>query len=114
MTSRTRRYPGRRPSVLPETRSGAAFLGIIIIGLCAMIGDDIAVYASRSGHKLLLGFAVLTLWVAGLSSTAAIWLRAYRISRIPAPGYCQTCGYNLTGNVSGICPECGTGIVKTG
>ena len=24
------------------------------------------------------------------------------------PGHCQVCGYNLTGNVSGICPECGT------
>ena len=23
---------------------------------------------------------------------------------------CHTCGYNLTGNVSGICPECGTPI----
>ncbi len=23
---------------------------------------------------------------------------------------CQACGYNLTGNVSGICPECGTAI----
>jgi hypothetical protein len=26
------------------------------------------------------------------------------------PGICLTCGYNLTGNVSGRCPECGTGI----
>ena len=23
------------------------------------------------------------------------------------PGHCQTCGYSLTGNVSGRCPECG-------
>lgn len=23
------------------------------------------------------------------------------------PGYCQNCGYDLTGNVSGRCPECG-------
>ena len=22
-------------------------------------------------------------------------------------GLCATCGYNLTGNVSGVCPECG-------
>ncbi|UCG15461.1 MAG: hypothetical protein JSV19_09200 [Phycisphaerales bacterium] len=22
-------------------------------------------------------------------------------------GHCQSCGYNLTGNVSGVCPECG-------
>ncbi len=24
--------------------------------------------------------------------------------------HCLTCGYNLTGNVSGICPECGSEI----
>lgn len=25
----------------------------------------------------------------------------------PMPGHCACCGYNLTGNVSGHCPECG-------
>jgi hypothetical protein len=24
-----------------------------------------------------------------------------------SPGCCETCGYDLTGNVSGVCPECG-------
>ncbi len=24
------------------------------------------------------------------------------------PGTCRTCGYNLTGNTTGICPECGS------
>jgi hypothetical protein len=23
---------------------------------------------------------------------------------------CMVCGYNLTGNTSGVCPECGTAI----
>lgn len=26
------------------------------------------------------------------------------------PGQCQECGYDLTGNVSGVCPECGKGM----
>ena len=26
------------------------------------------------------------------------------------PGVCQNCTYDLTGNVSGVCPECGTKI----
>jgi predicted Zn-ribbon and HTH transcriptional regulator len=30
--------------------------------------------------------------------------RRYRLTH----GLCLTCGYNLTGNVSGRCPECGT------
>jgi hypothetical protein len=39
--------------------------------------------------------------------TAVLWWRDRR--RIP-PGHCAHCGYNLSGNVSGICPECGTKI----
>jgi hypothetical protein len=37
--------------------------------------------------------------------TAVLWYVDRR--RIP-PGHCRKCGYNLTGNVSGRCPECGT------
>ncbi len=37
-----------------------------------------------------------------LIPTFLIW----RKDRIPE-GHCQNCGYNLTGNVSGKCPECG-------
>ena len=43
--------------------------------------------------------------------TALLWWRDRR--RFP-PGYCQHCGYNLTGNVSGRCPECGTTISLDG
>jgi Flp pilus assembly protein TadB len=27
-----------------------------------------------------------------------------------AAGLCPSCGYDLTGNVSGVCPECGTPV----
>jgi hypothetical protein len=36
--------------------------------------------------------------------TAYLWYRDRR--RFPR-GHCQLCGYDLTGNVSGVCPECG-------
>jgi len=51
------------------------------------IGFSVARYATP-----LIIFGLLTRWWAP--------------ERIP-PGHCQTCGYNLTGNVSGVCPECG-------
>jgi len=35
-------------------------------------------------------------------------LRRYRRRR--KRGLCVRCGYNLTGNVSGVCPECGTPV----
>lgn len=38
--------------------------------------------------------------------TAFLW---YGDRYIP-PGHCQKCGYDLTGNTSGVCPECGERI----
>ena len=32
--------------------------------------------------------------------------------RRPVPGHCK-CGYNLTGNISGRCPECGEHVRRT-
>jgi len=40
--------------------------------------------------------------------TALLW---WRDRRYPA-GHCRNCGYDLTGNVSGVCPECGTPIKR--
>ena len=39
--------------------------------------------------------------------TALLWHRDRKPKRYP-PGHCKTCGYDLTGNESGTCPECGT------
>lgn len=36
--------------------------------------------------------------------------RAYRESRTRGAGLCVNCDYDLTGNVSSTCPECGTKI----
>ena len=38
--------------------------------------------------------------------TAILWWR----DRRPKAGFCKVCKYDLTGNVSGICPECGTAV----
>lgn len=38
-------------------------------------------------------------------------LLAWRLRRPPPPGHCRTCGYDLTGNVTGMCSECGSEIV---
>jgi hypothetical protein len=39
-------------------------------------------------------------------------LRSVIRSRLHRPGCCRTCGYSLTGNTSGVCPECGTPVPK--
>ena len=73
--------------------------------------------------SIVVGTTVLSLlfvpkWAFEISC-AALWfalllflwndptlLARYRQSR----GHCPHCGYDLTGNVSGICTECGTAI----
>jgi hypothetical protein len=52
---------------------------------------------------------VLPMWVVGsaLAGVAALLLWLERRAR-PRKGGCDVCGYDLTGNTSGICPECGT------
>ena len=37
-------------------------------------------------------------------------LLAWRSSRKYRPGYCRKCSYDLYGNESGVCPECGTKV----
>jgi len=41
-------------------------------------------------------------------------LSALAVATIPAPPFhCASCGYDLTANASGICPECGTALKPT-
>ena len=47
--------------------------------------------------------------VALIVPSLILWLV---VPRPPPPGFCQSCGYNLTGNVSGRCPECGTKVKR--
>ena len=49
---------------------------------------------------LTLTFAVLP----------AIWLFKWNRRRKLGPNACPACGYDLTGNESGVCPECGVGL----
>lgn len=42
--------------------------------------------------------------------TAAFWRFDRIVAREPNSGYCAHCGYDLTDNTSGVCPECGESI----
>jgi len=59
----------------------------------------------RFGHSSIV---FVPYWVLLIpTALATLWL--WRWDRRPKSG-CVNCGYNLTGNVSGVCPECGTAI----
>ncbi len=47
-------------------------------------------------------------WGDGWARTQVIWLKhKHKLPFSPDELCCRTCGYDLTGNVSGRCPECG-------
>ena len=75
-------------------------------------GFDVGGFA-YGGHRgpngSLYNLAVPHWFVAAvlLAPPAACAASAWRGRRRRKPGRCRSCGYDLTGNVSGVCPECG-------
>ncbi len=64
---------------------------------------------------LTIEFPIWFVFLAFLAYPAMAFLRGpvrrwRRRSRPLAVGFCAKCSYNLTGNTSGVCPECGTPI----
>ncbi|MCO6438475.1 MAG: hypothetical protein J5J06_15400 [Phycisphaerae bacterium] len=61
-------------------------------------------YSSRSVYAPV--WFVLAVGLLPLLLPVALEIRRRRIP----PGHCRKCRYDLTGNTSGVCPECGTPI----
>ncbi len=57
---------------------------------------------AKFGHTVFLASGWPCLLVASLSLFLIFKSKGY------PRGHCQACGYNLTNNTSGTCPECGT------
>ena len=64
------------------------------------------VYVPHSRVLLLASSVVAPVsLVLGLGPWFVRWMRERWLT---PPGHCPKCGYNLEGNVTGVCPECGT------
>ena len=57
-------------------------------------------------------FIIIPVWFSLIATALPTAYLFYR-DRRPPRGHCQKCGYNLQGNVSGTCPECGNEVVIT-
>jgi len=70
------------------------------------------VYSSRMGYGSYRSLGIPT-WMPPIAFGAipliSLWGLPRRRRRLrQARGQCVTCGYDLTGNLSGVCSECGT------
>ena len=105
---RTARYHGLVPGKVYRLSKVAGLVTMVFpLGLfpaMELLSDLLrATGAPRGFAKLVM----LTICLLVLMMASA-WLGRIvgRKCRVPT-GHCANCGYNLTGNVSGICPECG-------
>jgi hypothetical protein len=51
---------------------------------------------------------ILPLWIPLAPTLVITIVILFLDRRSKKAGHCLECGYNLTGNVSGVCPECGS------
>jgi hypothetical protein len=92
----------------------AAALSFLLFMLLAMYPED-SMGSTRQKYEASLWYIrVREICCACLPS---IWLvhRLWQLpkrlrGRLAKVGFCRACGYDLTGNTSGTCPECGTAI----
>ena len=97
----------KQPPVLPDGRYTSS-IGVAFFNANPNLPSEFVWWPlthSTSGATLV----VVPLWMLlglFLVPTAFLWWRDR--NRRP-PGHCRNCGYDLTGNTSGRCPECGKG-----
>jgi hypothetical protein len=126
-------FGGTAPGVI---YSGSASRGRISVSLASLSGTRFSFYSDSAtppwelrtyGWAGKLGFwvdtrpgakgnsriaiVVPTVVPVALSTVLPLAWGVRRIWKKRSKGSCPECSYNLTGNISGVCPECGT-VVK--
>ncbi len=66
-------------------------------------------FEHQPGNQYVSPCFITPLWLP-LAAIGVPTILAWRRDRPFPLGHCQNCGYNLTGNESCVCPECGTKI----
>jgi hypothetical protein len=87
--------------------SGAAILFVVMIVASGIRGYFIFRGTLAPGLAIVAAFSIAYFWTRSIYDHLR-WRKGGRDYLC-----CLKCGYNLTGNVSGICPECGTAIGET-
>ena len=67
-------------------------------------------WPSRGVANTPIDGVFIPFWIPFSVGAILVALSLRRFRRPPPNGLCQCCGYNLTGNTSGRCPECGVSV----
>ena len=66
------------------------------------------------GYHSAIMQVIATIVGSGVYALTVTWMAMPWLRRSTGKtGHCQSCGYSLTGNTSGVCPECGTAVNPT-
>ena len=87
-----------------------AAVGIIAADVCIVLSLPalgVPIASSGTVRGLLMAASMLGLWLLGWSFRKTIRRALWRILVEHGIPCCTACGYDLTGNTSGRCPECG-------
>jgi len=91
-------------------RSGTYSHPWVGFGLSVPRVDTINICVHYPEYDLIV--STLPLWIPlFLTAIPTAWLW-HRDRRRILPGHCTHCGYDLTSNTSGACPECGCGPIS--
>ena len=104
---------GLRLSSWVERSSPLPFGYFAFLGFEYARGQYIGTLPPAPGYSLVWLTVPFWFLFALTAVLPAIWLwrwRRHRRATDDGMPHCPNCDYNLTGNVSGICPECGTPI----
>ena len=91
-------HAGRFSQMWPESTR--------VFGFFPLNTQDVHAYFSRRDRQHLLELPLWPLLILGGAVIAWLWRR----DRMVIPGTCTQCRYDLTGNTSGVCPECGLSV----
>ncbi len=110
--ARDDRMRNRRPSRLRRVAKWAGLGVCVVIAVCSTVFLQVSFVrefgtSRRLGLLALFAGIVLPVLVA-IKVIYILWIR----ERLSRKGNCPHCGYNLTGNESGVCPECATAVPK--
>jgi len=101
----------RRPIDILAMLALGGFIGAYVAMFVAMLAARILIGMVHGGYPLTGRYDSLLLQTGLIGAVAGAclgaWIAVRRgVPRHVPPGHCRECGYGLTGNVSGVCPEC--------